>query len=78
VPYVRRILERRDARAVPVTRRRKNPAAVELGKKRWRGKTQKEKGAHMAAMVKVRWDAMTPEERSEHMKKVRAGKPVKR
>jgi hypothetical protein len=54
--------------------RRKNPAAVELGKKRWRGKTQAEKSGHMAAMVKVRWAAMTPEERSAHMKRVRAGK----
>jgi hypothetical protein len=61
-----------------MTRRRKNPAAVALGQRRWKGKTQKEKGNHMAAMVKVRWDAKTPEERSAHMKKVRAGKPVKR
>lgn len=61
-----------------MSRRRKNPAAVALGQRRWKDKTQKEKSQHMADMVQARWDAMTPEERSAHMKKVRAGKTIKR
>jgi hypothetical protein len=54
--------------------KRKNPAAVALGQRRWKDKTQAEKGAHMATMAHSRWERMTPEERSAHMKKVRRGK----
>lgn len=43
----------------------KNPAAVALGKERWKGKTEQEKAAHVQMMNNQRMVKTTHEERSE-------------
>jgi hypothetical protein len=47
----------------------KDPAAVSLGKKRWKGKTAEEKTAHALMMNEERSAKTTAEERSESARK---------
>lgn len=42
----------------------KDKAAVALGRKRWKGKTEEEKSEHAQAMNTSRWADKTPEERA--------------
>ena len=48
----------------------KLPAAVALGKRRWKGKTAEEKRAHTSMMGKKNWERMTEKEKSERSKKM--------
>jgi hypothetical protein len=43
----------------------KDPAAVALGRKRWKGKTEEEKAAHAQLMNEKRTSKTTPEQRTE-------------
>jgi sRNA-binding protein len=43
----------------------KDPAAVALGKKRWKGKTDEEKAEHARMLAEARARSTTPEQRSE-------------
>lgn len=47
----------------------KDPAAVALGKKRWKGKTADEKAAHAQMLTEARAEKTTPEQRSEAARK---------
>jgi hypothetical protein len=47
----------------------KDPAAVALGKKRWKGKTAEEKSAHVQMMHDQRQTKTTAEQRSESARK---------
>jgi hypothetical protein len=47
----------------------KDPAAIALGKKRWKGVSEEEKAAHVEMMHTERQAKMTPEERSESARK---------
>jgi hypothetical protein len=42
----------------------KDKAAVALGRKRWKGKSEEEKAAHAQMMNETRWADSTPEQRS--------------
>jgi hypothetical protein len=42
----------------------KDKSAVALGRKRWRGKSEKEKADHAQMMNTERWADSTPEQRS--------------
>ena len=44
----------------------KDLAAVALGRKRWKGKTNEEKTEHSQNMNASRWADKTPEERAAH------------
>jgi hypothetical protein len=59
----------------------KDPAAVALGKKRWKGKTKAEKTAHALMMNEERSSKMPPEERKASAQKAaraRWGPPKKK
>jgi hypothetical protein len=37
------------------TKKHKNPAAVEMGRRRWAGKTAEERRAHAKMMAEIMW-----------------------
>lgn len=56
----------------------KDPAAVNLGRKRWKGSTPEERSEFASESAKARWANTTPEERAAIAKKLVAARRKKR
>jgi hypothetical protein len=58
--------------------KKKDPAAVSLGQKRWKGSTKAERANFASAGAKACAESMTPEERSARAKKAVEAREAKR